>query len=252
MPFAPEKVSYDDTKKRTSTAYVKFTPEYRNVLRVLDTNAVLKWTHWIAQANGGKGLGVTCPNTSAQLKVCPVELSIPEGLPKDDPQVIEKRAKRRYMVNVLDRTPYTVCDACNEPTPAVVKGSTKVCINCSADVKKNTFAPLNKVKILEGGPRLFLETLNPIEQNGLIDWDKEITDYDIVFTTQGTGRDRKIAAMPQQPSELSEEDFIDTETGEPQKLFDLHTLAEPNTVEEIELAFTGATVAELNALRGIA
>ncbi len=59
MPFAEERVSYDDTKKRTSTAYVKFTPEHRVVLRILDDRAQLAWKHWVKEANGGRGLMAT-------------------------------------------------------------------------------------------------------------------------------------------------------------------------------------------------
>lgn len=251
MPFAEERVSYDDTKKRTSTAYVKFTPEYRIVLRILDDRAKLAWKHWVKEANGGRGLMATCPNTTAQTRVCPIDKQL-EGLDKTDEVVKERRAKKRYMVNVLDRTPYTVCEACNEQTPGIPKGNTKICQNCGADVKKSTFAPLNKIKILEGGPRLFLETLNPIEQMQAEDHpDSAITDYDITFQTQGEGRERKISAVPQAPSVLSSEDFIDTETGEEQKPFPLDVLAEPNTIEEIELMLQGATVADLNALQGI-
>ncbi len=79
-----------------------------------------------------------------------------------------------------------------------------------------------------------------------------ITDYDITFQTQGEGRERKISAVPQPPSALSDEDFIDTETGEPQKPFDLAVLAEPESIEAIELMLGGATVADINAVRGIA
>lgn len=246
--FVEDRVSYGDTKKRTSTAYVKFTDKYRIVLRILNEQAKLTWKHWVKEANGGKGMMATCPNTRSQTDACPIDADL-KGLPKDDPKVLERKAKARYVVNVLDRTPYTVCPACNEQTPAV--GPEKVCSNCGASVKKNTFAPLNQVKLLEGGPRLFRETLKPIADNGELEWEKDITGYDITFQTQGEGRDRKIAAFPQSPVDLTEEDLVDTETGEPQRLFDLDILAEPNSVEEIELMLKGATIQDLNALRGI-
>jgi hypothetical protein len=245
MAFAPEKKTYDETRKRSSKEYVKFSTEYRTVLRILDTNAELVWKHWVPEANAGKGMGAVCPNVNAQTKVCPIDLSL-EGLDKTDAKVIERRARKRYMVNVLDRTPHTVCDSCNTSTPG------KKCTNCGNDLKKLVFKPLNRVKILEQGPQLFLQGLNPIEQMGQDDWGVDITGYDIVFQTSGSGRDRKIAAVPQQPSEIPDEDFIDPETNEVQKKFDLSLLAEPNTIEEIELMLKGATMADLNELRGIA
>jgi hypothetical protein len=252
MPFADSTRTYSETRKRTSDSYVKFSENHRVVLRILNGNAKLVWKHWIQEANGGKGMMAVCPNITAQTNACPIEKSL-AGLEKTDPRVLERRAKSRYMVNVLDRTPVTVCNSCNTVTPAVTPstGSGKVCTNCGADVKKNEFVPLNKVKLLEQGPRLFKETLNGVEKLQKEDFDKEITEYDIVFTTQGNGRDRRIQAIPQNPEELDESWLIDPETSEPQKLFNLDDLAEPTSIEEIEAMLKGATMEELNAIRGI-
>lgn len=245
MPFAENTRSYSDTRKRTSNAYVKFSSDYRVVLRILNPNARLSWKHWVGEANAGKGMMATCPNKSAQDKVCPIEASL-HGLPKDDPRVMERKAKKRYTVNVLDRTPHTVCESCNTQTPG------KKCVNCGNVLTKHTFAPLNRVKILEGGPQLFTQTLNGVDQLQTEEFGLEITDYDITFQTQGAGRDRKISAIPGAASEISETDMLDPETGEPQKLFDLDLLSEPTPVEEIELMMKGATIEDLNQLRGIA
>jgi len=250
MAFAPENKTYSETRTRTGSNYVKFTPDYRTVLRILDENAVLVWKHFIPEANAGKGMGAVCPNITAQTRVCPIEKSL-EGLDKNDQKVSERRAKKRYVVNVLDRTPYTTCDSCGEETPG------KKC-SCGNDLKKHTFTPLNRMKILEGGPMLFLQELNPLEQIAAEDWKHEdgtpvtISDYDIVFQTQGQGRDKKTKAVAQQPTVLTEVDFADPETLEPQKRFDLQLLAEPTSIEEIELMMQGATMQDLNELRGIA
>ncbi len=244
MPFAPEKKTYTETRKRGSDSYVKFTAGEKIVLRILDTNARLVWKHWIPEANGGRGLMATCPNTATS-RICPIDESL-KGLEKDDPTVNERRAKTRFIVNVLDRTPYTVCESCNTTT------SGKVCKSCGTDIRKQEFVPLNQVKVLEQGPRLFRETLNAIERSQADDFDGvDITGYDIVFTTIGTGRDKKIQAIPKEPEELQEEWLLDPETQEPQKLFDLELLSEPSSVEEIEAMLKGATIQELNAIRGI-
>lgn len=244
--FVPEeKKTYSETRKRTSDSYVKFSSDYRIVLRMLDPTVKLVWKHWISEANAGKGMMATCPNVTAQTKICPIEQSI-TGLAKDDPKYMDRRAKRRYLVNVLDRTPYTVCDSCNSQTPG------KKCVNCGADLKKNSFVPLNKVKLLEGGPQLFATTLKGVDELQQEEFGLQITDYDITFATQGSGRDRKISAIPNAATDISEQDLIDPETGEPQKLFDLELLSEPSTVEEIEAMLKGATIEDLNQLRGIA
>jgi hypothetical protein len=242
-----ETYDYSSTRKRTSDSYVKFSPDHRIVLRMLNNKAKLVWKHWIPEANGGKGMMANCPNTTAQASACPIERSI-KGLAKDDPKYQERRAKKRYIVNVLDRTPYTVCPSCSENTPKA-----KQCQSCGAALKANLdYAPLNRVKLLESGPMLFVQGLAAMEKAWQEDYpEAEITDYDITFTTNGTGRDRRIAPMPQVPSELEADALNDPETGEAQKLFDLELLAEPSSVEEIELMLQGATLEEINAVRGV-
>lgn len=246
MTFAPDTTrSYSETRKRTSNSYVKFSPDQRVVLRVLNPQAKLVWKHWIPEANGGKGMMTNCPNVTAQTKVCPI-CAIGFKLPKTDDTRSQYMAKKRFIVNVLDRTPYTICTSCNEETVG------KKCTNCGADLKKADFAPLNKVKLLESGPQLFVQGLNAVAKLQAEDYDgAEITDYDINFITQGTGRDRKINPTPTAPSPLPESALIDPETGEKQQLFDLDLLAEPTPIEEIELMLQGATMEELNAVRGI-
>jgi hypothetical protein len=253
MPFSEEKKTYSETRKRTGAEYLKFTPEYRTVARILNPTAKTVWKHYIQAANGGRGSGAVCPNVSSDLKVCPIEAEV-ANLPKEDPKRREANARRKFVVNVLDRTPYTTCPSCNAPTPGkTVPGKrTKDCINCGADLKGADFKPLNKVKILESGPKLFNEQLNVIEQMQKDELDVDITAYDITFTTQGTGRDRSVTAMPQDPKPLEDDAFVDPETGEEQKLFDLELLGEPALVEEIILMLQGATQDQINAVRGVA
>ena len=235
--------SFDETRKRTGAQYVKFTEDHRTVLRILDTHARTVWKHWIGEANGGRGMMANCPNTPSN-RICPVCKQI-DSLSNDDPVKSDRKAKRRFIVNALDRTPTTVCTSCN----TVVSG--KVCSNCKADLKKNDFVPLNKIKILEGGPNLFNQTLNAVEKIQAEDFEVDITGYDINFTSTGKLRDRKIAALPQSPSELSEDALNDPETDEPQRIYDLDLLSEPTPVEEIEAMLRGATLDELNVLRGV-
>ena len=245
MPFAVEKKTYTEARTRTGSNYVKLVPEYRSVLRILDEQAALVWKHFIQEANAGKGMGAVCPNITAQTRVCPIEKSL-EGLDKDSQEVKDRRAKKRYIVNVLDRTPYTTCQTCGAETPG------KNCSACGADLKKHEFKPLNRIKLLEGGPMLFTQNLNALEVVGQEDFGVGITEYDIVFHTQGKGRDKRTTVNPSQPSVIPPEDFLDPETGEPQTKFNLDDLTEPTSVEEIELMMQGATMQDLNAIKGIA
>jgi len=98
--FVDNTRTYSETRKRTSDSYVKFADKEKVVLRILNPKAKQVWKHWIGEANGGKGLMAVCPNTR-EAKICPIDLLL-TGLAKDDPLVLERKAKGRYMVNVLD------------------------------------------------------------------------------------------------------------------------------------------------------
>lgn len=244
LPFAEEVPTYtkDETQNRTGAAYVKFDEAYRVTLRILDPQARTVWKHYIEQANNGKGTSVVCPNVTAQTNACPIEASKAD-LPKDDPERKASYARRRYITNVLDRTPYTTCSTCNTFTPG-----TK-CTSCGAALKGHDFAPLDKVKILEGGPRLFTEQLNAIEKMQKEDLGKDITEYDITFTTSGKGRDKKISALPRPAEPLPADALLDAETKEPQKVYDLDLLSEPTPIEEIRLNLQGVPFEEILAVR---
>lgn len=252
MAFSEEARSYADTRKRTGAEYVKFTPAYRTVLRILNPAAKTVWKHFISEGNNGKGMGAVCPNIPGESYVCPVELKY-AGLPKEHEERRANNARRKFMVNVLDRTPYTICKSCLTLTPGKINAAanSKVCVSCEESLKGHDFKPLNKVKILEQGPRLFNQSLNAIQQMQFEELGKDIVDYDITFTTQGIGRDRVITAIPQDPKPLEEDAFLDADTNEPQKLFDLDLLAEPSSVEEITLLLQGATIDQINLLKGV-
>ena len=243
MSFSEEPRSYSETRSRTSSNYVKFTPDHRVVLRILDTKAKTIWKHWLPMANGGRGFAVNCPNTSSDVRPCPVDILI-DQMSEEERKETQMRARRRFVVNVLDRTPHTVCDACGNTSAG------KKCQSCKADISKNEFTPLNQIKILEGGPELFNKSLNPIEKMYSEDYGVGIDGYDIVFMTQGVGRDRQVAPTPLQPEALPEDAFLDEE-GNPQQKFDLELLAEPTSVEEIEAYLEGATIAEVNEMKGV-
>src|SRR3954464_3446676 len=99
MPFAEATRTYSDTRKRSGSDYVKFSPDYRIVLRMLNPTAKTVWKHWIDEANGGRGMGANCPNTSAGMTICPIEQSV-ASLPRDSEDRRAKNARRKFIVNV--------------------------------------------------------------------------------------------------------------------------------------------------------
>lgn len=251
MPLSEERRSYDETQERTGAEYIKFTPDYRTVIRILQPEARTVWKHFIPQANQGRGSGAVCPNTAPGLNVCPIEQSVAD-LPRESQERKDNTARRRFIINVLDRTPYATCPHCSAQTPGKTKPSTtgKFCVSCDGSLKGADFKPLNKVKILEQGPKLFNQQLNTIEKIQLEETGKPITDYDITITAQGNNRDRVLTAMPQDPKEIAPEELNDPETGEPQKLWDLDLLAEPTSSEVITLMIQGASREQIAAVVG--
>lgn len=254
MPLAPEREtrSYDDTVKRTGADYIKFTTDYRTVFRILQPEVRSVWKHYIPQANQGRGSGAVCPNVAPGMNICPLEQSV-ASLPKDSQERKDATARMRFIINVLDRTPHTTCPACNTLTPGKTSAaaSGKQCVNCGSNLKGADFAPLNKVKVLEQGPNLFRKQLNVIEKMQEEELGVPITAYDITVTAQGIGRDRTLTAMPQDPKEITDEEMLDPETGEPQKLWDLELLAEPESTEVITLMMQGASFEQIAAVKGV-
>lgn len=241
--------SPEETLERTSVAYVKFTNDYRTVIRLLQSNARKTWKHFIPQANKGGGLSVVCPNTAPGLSLCPIEAKYAD-LPRDNPERKNNNARQRYIINVLDRTPHTICKSCNSLTPGKrgPEGTGKFCVTCAADLKGLDFKPLNKIKLLEQGPKLFYQ-FNTIEKLQLEEIEKPILDYDIIITSEGVGRDRVLTANPGPDKPLEEDALLDSD-GEQQELYDLEALAEPTSPEAITLFLGGATYDQVRATVG--
>lgn len=251
MPVAEEPQartrSREETLERKSTDYVKFSPFYRTVVRLLQDNARTVWKHYVPQANKGGGLSAVCPNIVPGLNACPIEQKYSD-LPKDDPERRANNARKRFIINVLDRTPHTTCPHCSALTPGKTGADRKgkFCINCDGDLKGTDFAPLNKLKILEQGPKLFYQ-FNTIEKLQLEEIEKPISGYDITITSEGVGRDRVLTAMPGADKELEKDAMLDDE-GNEQTLYDLELLAEPTASEAILLMLQGASIDQIRAV----
>jgi hypothetical protein len=110
--------------------YVKF-PIGTVQGRVMDDEPVSRWTHWIPQANGGKGISVTCIE-----KGCPICAAIKA----------DKEAKRKSM--------YT--------------SSKSHAINFyTRSIKENgVVTPINEMQVLDKGNQIFEGLLAILEQYG--------------------------------------------------------------------------------------
>lgn len=76
--------------------YIKF-PVGTTPIRVIDEEPLSRWTHWIPQANGGKGLSVTCIGKQG----CPVC----QAMAADKAANIKTRysARKLHAINVIDK-----------------------------------------------------------------------------------------------------------------------------------------------------
>lgn len=79
---------------KDSMDYTKF-PEGSTIIRVLDKEPYTRWTHWVQQANGGKGLGVTCIG-----KGCPIcELISIAKANKEKPKYTSRKVHSMRIIN---------------------------------------------------------------------------------------------------------------------------------------------------------
>lgn len=129
---------------------------------------------------------------------------------KDNPKYI--KASRKYAIMVYDTTPKIVCTACGADYWPQDKVKDCECGQSLAGIKK---VPVNKVRILERGYRLFSQ-LNSLEGT-VTDADGDelsVISYPIMIIRKGTGNETTTTPVPQlhlpavDPSDF-EEDFIE-------------------------------------------
>ncbi|MGL4774506.1 MAG: hypothetical protein ACRC2K_13175 [Clostridium sp.] len=61
-----DNIGNENQGNKNEIPYVKF-PQGQSIIRILDDAPYSRWTHWLPQANGGKGLSIDCIG-----KTCPV------------------------------------------------------------------------------------------------------------------------------------------------------------------------------------
>lgn len=172
----------DSKFQRKSTEFFDFTPGEHKV-RVLDGKAHAERTHWIKNYRI-KCLGDECP-------IC-----------AEDPNDYPRKA---YFVNVLDLTKVKECPSCGKVTKASMGKFPKICLNCEQpliEVKEKTY---NKVVVLTGGKRLFVDQLNALyNEYG------DLRNYDLDLLVTGVGRERQIIAKPSKepPTEFEVDDDL--------------------------------------------
>lgn len=184
--------------KRTEFKRTQFLAlnEGANVIRIVQPKPVKKWAHFIGTAY------VECLG----FEDCPVCRNNKQ-LQMEYPQDYYKQSgynpsRRRYFVNVIERTMGKICPQCNEDYKGNIPA---ICPKCQYVLAPVPMKPINKIKVLAGGPTLFEEDLNALDKavvNPTTGEPLGIMAYDITLVVKGAGKERSITAIPNQAADL--------------------------------------------------
>jgi hypothetical protein len=209
--------------------------EGEKIIRILDGHEVRIYTHYVGYAYV-LCLGDECP-------ICQNNKKILFEHPTDYRDVKGWNPRKdRYYINVLDRTKMKVCDKCKTEAPSTAE----VCPACGTVLGEAK--PLEKVKVLTGGSKLF-EDLKVLSRTVRDDDSEERVDiraYDWLLVTRGKKLDKVTSPSPRyNPAKAG----ILTLT-EGQELFDLQKSVITLTPEEmIDVWDGGASLKDVFAVR---
>lgn len=150
--------------ERPKTEFFDFTPG-DHTIRVLNEKAHAEKTHWI------KNLRIKCLGSE-----CPICKNYPDEYPRAG-----------FFVNVLDLTEVKVCPSCSKHVKAVLGKFPQNCPSCGAHIASITPKVSNKIVVLSGGKRLFVDQLAPI-----YDTYGDLRKFDLDMLVTGINRERQI------------------------------------------------------------
>jgi hypothetical protein len=228
MPFADVELTQGTFKK---TQYIEL-PQGTTIIRILDANALKKETHFVNNASF-ECLGDECPVCQNNHKII-----------QDNPETFRTikgyhPRQRRYLINVLDKTPVKVCPSCGHANKKNGREFSPVCVKCQTVITTVPIAPLNQVRVLAKGVELFAK-FNALEENVT---DNEgtplpLNSYDINLFVQGMGKDVKIDPIPM--SNNNEPVEVD-----PESLYELDKLVIKLTPVEINNLLRGVSMKDI-------
>ena len=185
MPF----IDPIETTQRPKAAdlFVKLDEDRPVIVQILQDRASQYYVYWFKDSSGG-----WVKYISPGLDTCPV-VERNRLVGKESPKYI--RASRKYAVMVYDVTPKVVCSECG--ADFWPQDKVKEC-DCGESLKNVKAAPVNKVRILERGYRLFSQlnslegTVTNAEGDAL-----SITQYPIMIVRKGSGNETTTTPIPQ-------------------------------------------------------
>jgi hypothetical protein len=215
--------------------YFVWTPG-EHVVRILDVKIPRKSVYWFG--NGYvQALGEDDPQALLNKRI---RLENPENYKN----VRGYRSfSDRYAVNVLDRTVSKICPNCDADVKATNGTFPAVCPSCNSTAVVNVEpAPLNRVRVMQGGKTLFDQiktkddTIRDEEGNP-----RGVQNFDLKLIVVGTGNQRMTVA-----TETTSYDEIEIS---PENLFDTETIFPKVTYEEMEQLVRGVSLRDIFAAR---
>lgn len=193
-PFADFPERRDRTADFNRPVFLRLREGTPVTIRILDSHAEKVLKHWI---NSSKTsvlcLGEECP-------ICQQN----EIIRRENPKTFQKikgyiPVQRRWMVNVLDRTPVIKDEQTGEEYYSVKGKFPTVTSDGDRSLVNIQPVPSNTIKILERGQTLF-ELLAVIHADSVEEHGEEaggITKFDVKLVPAGNGTDMVISAIPQ-------------------------------------------------------
>ena len=228
MSFADVELNQGTFKK---TQYIEL-PQGTTIIRILSNSALKKETHFVNNASF-ECLGDDCPVCQNNRKII-----------QDNPETFRTvkgyhPRQRRYLINVLDKTPVKVCPSCGHANKKNGREFSPVCVKCQTVITTVSIAPLNQVCVLAKGVELFGK-FNALEENVA---DAEgtplpLNSYDINLFVQGVGKDVKIDPIPMASSN-------EPVTVAPESLYELDNLIIKLTPVEINNLLRGVSMKDI-------
>ena len=186
MPFADTTTQVKFQNKKT--VFLPLTGG-NYTIRILDSEAVCYNVHYINKATV-ECLGEGCP-------ICANNQRLILENPKDFRDIPGYSPRsRRYLVNVLDKTPVKKCPKCGTDNYDLSPAGT-TCARCQELLVSVLPAVSNTVKVLAKGVQVF-DQLNSIDMSILNESGEPVglTNYDLVLRVTGSGNKRIVTPIP--------------------------------------------------------
>jgi len=234
MPFSVEVVEFGGGDFQR-VKYFVWTPG-EHTIRILDEDVPAQLCYWFGSGHV-KALGADDPQAIQNKRI---RMENPDNYKKVKGY---RGLNIRYFMNVLDRTPVKVCPECGKEVKAIGGEFANICPVCQkGELKDVEVAPLNEVRVIQGGKTLFEQFVE--KQRTTTDEDGNeigVQNFDITLQVVGTGNKRQSIALVG--------DGRDEVEVPPEQLYDVTKILPEVSFEEMEKLVSGVSLRDIFAGR---